>query len=132
VFAYLADTASFPAVDRALIDYQPRGVLSEGLAGTFTHRRGGMTARTTWRVEWLEPPSRLRVSIQGMGYGMESSVELAEDGEGTLARFVDSVWPTSLPGRVLVALSGAIMRRDLRARAARLKTILEITAEGQG
>lgn len=132
VFAYLTDTSSFPAVDRALIDYQPRGVLSDGLAGTFTHRRSGMTAHTTWRVESLEPPSRLRVSIQGMGYGMESSVELAEDGDGTLARFVDTVWPTTLPGRILVALSGSLMRRDLRARAARLKAILEASPRVPG
>jgi hypothetical protein len=132
VFDFLADTASFPAVDLALVDYQPRGRLVEGLEGTFTHRRGGMTARTTWRVEELVAPTRLRVSIAGLGYGMESLAELARDGdgegEGTVARFVDAVWPTNLYGRVLVALSGGIMRRDLRARADRLKAILESSA----
>jgi hypothetical protein len=133
VFDFLADTASFPVVDLALVDYQPRGQLVEGLEGTFTHRRGGMTARTTWRVEELVAPARLRVSIAGLGYGMESLVELADDGtgdgDGTVARFVDAVWPTNLYGRVLVALSGGIMRRDLQARAERLKAILESAPE---
>jgi hypothetical protein len=41
---------------------------------------------------------------------------------------VDRVWPTSVAGRVLVALSGGIMRRDLRARSARLKALLEAGA----
>jgi hypothetical protein len=128
VFAYLADTASFRAVDLALVDFQPRGRLTEGLEGTFTHRRGGMTVRTTWRVEELDEPRSLRVSIRGLGYVMESLVELGPDGEETLARFVDSIWPTNLAGRVMLALSGGIMRRDLRARADRLKAILESPA----
>jgi hypothetical protein len=124
VFAYLADTASFAAVDRALVEYEPHGVLTEGLEGRFVHRRGGMRARTTWKVEELTAPSRLRVSLRGMGYEMESLVELGPDDGGTLARFVDSVWPTNLGGRLMVALSGGIMRRDLRARSDRLKAIL--------
>jgi hypothetical protein len=125
VFAFLTDTTSFPILDRALVDYSPRGLLSPGLTGTFAHRRAGMTARTTWRVEELEPPARLRVSIRGMGYAMEESADLVADGSGTRVVFIDRVWPTSLYGRLLVALSGGIMRRDLRDRAMRLKSILE-------
>jgi hypothetical protein len=65
------------------------------------------------------------VRIDGMGYAMTEEAELEASDAGTRARFVDRVWPTSLPGRVMVAFSGGIMRRDLRARADRLKAILD-------
>ncbi|MEO5704532.1 MAG: SRPBCC family protein [Candidatus Limnocylindrales bacterium] len=125
VFAFLTDEAGIRAVDPALVDYGPPGPLGEGATGWFKHRRGGMTARTTFRVTAFEPPHRIEVAISGMGYAMTESAVLEAMAAGTRARFVDRVWPTNLPGRVLVALSGGIMRRDLRARSARLKAILE-------
>ena len=130
VFALLVDPESFRAVDPALVDYGPRGPLTAGSEGWFKHRRGGMTARTTFRVSELDPPRRIKVAISGMGYGMTEAAELEATPTGTRARFVDRVWPTTLPGRLLVALSGGIMRRDLRARAARLKALLEADASG--
>jgi hypothetical protein len=84
-----------------------------------------LTARTTFRVTRFEAPTGLEVAISGMGYAMTEAAELDATPTGTRARFVDRVWPTTLPGRLLVALSGGIMRRDLRARAARLKALLE-------
>jgi hypothetical protein len=128
VFALLADTGSFRAVDPALIDFGPPGALAAGAEGWFKHRRGGMTARTTFRVTEFDAPRRFEVAISGMGYSMTEAAELEAVATGTHARFVDRVWPTSLPGRLLVALSGGIMRRDLRARAARLKALLEAEA----
>ena len=128
VFAFLTSAEGLRAVDPALVDYGPPGPITAGGAGWFKHRRGGMTASTTWRVTAFEPPSRLDVAISGMGYGMTESAELEATTTGTKARFVDRVWPTTLAGRLLVALSGGIMRRDLRARAARLKAILEAEA----
>ena len=124
VFGFLADTASFSLVDPALLSYSPEGKLSLGLTGTFTHRRSGMIARSTWRVDELEAPTRLRVTIRGMGYEMDETADLLAEGDGTHVTFVDRVWPTSLPGRLMVALSGGIMRRDLAARAARMKSLL--------
>lgn len=125
VFALLTDTAHFRMVDPALVDFGPVGPLAAGSTGWFRHRRGGMTARTTFRVSELNAPTRLEVAIAGMGYEMTESAVLEATPTGTRARFVDRVWPTTLPGRLLVALSGGIMRRDLRARAARLKALLE-------
>jgi uncharacterized protein YndB with AHSA1/START domain len=124
VFAFLTDTANFPVVDRALIDYAPRGRLSLGLTGTFSHRRGAMTARTKWRVDEYEAPTRLRVSVQGMGYAMDETAELVAVDGGTRVTFHERVWPTSLAGRLLVALSGGIMRRDLAKRSALLEAAL--------
>ncbi len=125
VFALLADTSSFKAVDPALVELEPDGPLVVGMTGRFVHRRAGVPARSTWRVTELEPPRRLTVEIRGKGYAMTEAADLEPTSRGTRATFVDRVWPTSLPGRIFVALSGGIMRRDLHARAARLKAILE-------
>jgi hypothetical protein len=125
VFDFLADTDSFRVVDRALVSYTPHGVLHVGLSGTFVHRRGGMTARSTWTVAELERPSRLAVALRGMGYEMEEAVTLVANGTGTHATFVETVRPISMGGRVMVALSTGIMRRDLTRRAALLRSTLE-------
>ena len=95
------------------------------MTGRFLHRRIGLPARSTWHVTELDAPRRLRVEIRGMGYGMTEEADLEATPSGTRVRFVDRVWPTSLAGRVMVALSGGIIRRDLRARADRLKAVLE-------
>lgn len=129
VFDFLTSPVGLRAVDPALVDYGPPGPIAAAGAGWFKHRRFGMTARTTWRVTAFEPPDRLEVAISGMGYAMTESAELEPTPTGTRARFVDRVGPTTLPGRILVALSGGIMRRDLRARAERLKAVLEGSPE---
>jgi hypothetical protein len=125
VFGFLTSPEGLRAVDPALMEYGPPGPITAGGTGWFAHRRGRLVARTTWRVTAFEPPGRLEVEIAGMGYGMTETADLEATATGTRARFVDRVWPTTIPGRVLVALSGGIMRRDLRARAARLKALLE-------
>jgi hypothetical protein len=129
VFDFLVDTDSFLKVDPALVSYTPRGVMRVGLRGTFVHRRGGMIARSTWEVAELDRPTRVRVAVRGMGYAMDEVAVLSASGTGTLATFTDVVRPTSLPGRVMVALSGRIMRRDLVRRGALLKAALEGGAE---
>ena len=125
VFAILADPANLRVVDPALVDFSPSGQLSAGLQGTMAHRRGPMIARTSWTVTEHDAPRSLVVEIQGSGYGMTEAAILEPSDGGTRATFVDRVWPTSLAGRLMVALSGGIMRRDLRARAERLRTALE-------
>jgi polyketide cyclase/dehydrase/lipid transport protein len=130
VFAFLISPEGLHGVDPALVDYGPPGAITAGGSGWFKHRRGGMTARTTFRVNLFEPPHRLEVQISGMGYGLAETAELEATQTGTRARFVDRVWPTSLPGRLFVALSGGILRRDLQARSARLRRLLEEPSPG--
>ena len=125
VFDFLIDTATFRVVDPALVSYTPPGVMRLGLTGTFVHRRSGMIARSTWSVEELERPWRLRVAVRGTGYAMEEEANLAATNVGTRVTFVDSVRPTSTLGRLMVALAAGIMRRDLKERAARLGSALE-------
>ena len=130
VFDFLVETDNFPIVDRALVSFTPHARMRPGMTGTFVHRRAGFTARTTWEVMEFEPSRRVRVAVRGMGYAMDELATLDAAGSGTLVRFVDTVRPTSLPGRLMVALSSGIMRRDLETRAARLKTALESDASG--
>lgn len=127
VFAFLIDDAGIRALDRALIDYGPPGPWQAGTSGWLRHRRGRMTAQTTFRVTEFDAPRRLEVLVEGMGYGMTESASLEATATGTRARFVDRVWPTSLPGRLLVALSSGIMRRDLAKRSTLLKSLMEAT-----
>jgi carbon monoxide dehydrogenase subunit G len=125
VFDFLVDTESFRVIDRALVSFEPGGLMHVGLRGSFVHRRGGMTARSTWEVVELERPSRIRVAVKGSGYEMDEVATLSALGSGTRATFVDVVRPTTLAGKVMVALSGAVMRRDLDQRARLLKAALE-------
>lgn len=125
VFDFLIDTDSFRVVDRALLSYTPHGLMRVGLSGTFVHRRGGMTAHSTWTVEELERPSAIRVAVRGMGYEMDEAATLVATESGSHVTIVDTVRPTSIAGRLMVAVSAGIMRRDLAARAALLKTALE-------
>ncbi|HEX5588787.1 MAG TPA: SRPBCC family protein [Candidatus Limnocylindrales bacterium] len=120
VFDFLVDTGNFRQLDRALVSYTPAGLMALGTTGTFVHRRGGMTARSTWKVAELVPPNRIRVAIVGAGYEMEETVTLEPLATGTRATFIDILRPTSIVGRLMVALSSGIMRRDLEARATRL------------
>lgn len=124
VFAFLTDPTKFAVVDLALTSVEPTAPMALGTTGRMRHRRGGMTAHTTWHVTAFEPPSSLTVAITGSGYAMTESAELEATPAGTRITFVDRVWPTSLPGCLLVALSGGIMRRDLEARASRLVAAL--------
>jgi hypothetical protein len=130
VFAFLADADSFRIVDAALVESSWSGPLRQDATGTFVHRRGGMRAHTTWAVIDLDAPRRLAVAIRGAGYEMEETATLVATSSGTRLRFVDTVRPTSMLGRLLVLASSGIMRRDLRKRAARLKVVLEGTGDG--
>ena len=125
VFALLADTRGFRALDSALVEVEPEGPLAPGMTGRFLHRRAGLPARTTWQVLTFTPPSRLVVELHGMGYAMTESVDIEGSLLRTHVRFTERVWSTSFAGRLLVALSGGVMRRDLRTRAGLLKLVLE-------
>jgi len=76
VFALLVDPDHFRVLDPALRDYGPKGALIQGSEGWFKHRRGAMTATTTFRVTDFDAPRRLEVAISGMGYAMTEAAEL--------------------------------------------------------
>ena len=126
VFAALADPTTWFAIDPTLVEVTPRGPVALGAGGTMRNRRGpGMTATVTWRTTAFEPGVRLTQYLVGMGYELWETVELTPEADGTHLKVVDTLAPTSLAGRVMVALSRGIMERDATARCARLKALLE-------
>ena len=63
--------------------------------------------------------------VRGSGYQLRETVTFAATSTGTIVSVMDNLTPTSLVGRVMVAMSGRIIDRDLNARLARLKAMLE-------
>ena len=133
VFDVLVDPTTWHDIDPALVEVTPLDPLSLGATGTMRHRRGpGMTARTSWDVTAFVPGARLDNHLIGLGYELTESVELTPVPTGTRMRVVDTVIPTSLVGRAMIALSRGIMERDLRARFAAFKVMLESDDAGDG
>jgi len=132
VYDFLIDTASFPVVDAAMVDWSPRGVMVAGTDGTMRRRVGGMTVTEKWRPVELVPGQRIVVDIRGMGYEMRETVELRDAGTGSEVRVLDSLTGTSLFGRLFVAVSKGFVRRDIEARGRRLRAALEDGRTGTG
>lgn len=126
VFDVLADPARWFDVDPSLVDVSPRARIALGSGGIVTNRRVlGMTATVTWTTTAFDPPARLTQLLRGMGYELTEAVDLRSMDGGTEMRVVDTLIPTSLGGRLMVALSRGIMQRDLERRFMRLKTLME-------
>jgi hypothetical protein len=131
VFDFLTDVANWSRLDEALVDLSPKAGLSPGSTGTATHRRAGvLRATTSWEVIDFIPAALLTIRIVGRGYELTETVELAPTTSGTTVTVTDLLAATSLLGRLMVPLSGGIVRRDLNRRSARLKAVLETETDG--
>ena len=84
-----------------------------------------MKVTTAWENTRYEPGACLEMLIRGMGYELTETVDFAAIPTGTTVTVVDDLIPTSFVGRVMVAMSGGIIERDLTARLGRLKAMLE-------
>ncbi len=127
VFAVLVDPANWSALDDALVDVEPREPLVALSVGTMRRRVGfGLTVTTAWRNVEFVPGSRIANMITGFGYELLETVDLAAtEGGETEMNVVDTLTPTSIPGRVLVAMSRRVIERDLQARFDRLKQVFD-------
>jgi hypothetical protein len=126
----MVDPARWFEYDPTLVDVTPRDRLQIGSSGMVRNRRAlGMTAKATWKTTELEAPVRITQYLRGMGYELTEAVRLTAVDGGTDMHVVDTLLPTSLGGRVFVALSRGIMERDLRGRSERLRAMLERTEE---
>ena len=126
VYDVLADPTAWFALDKALVDVEPRAQLAPGATGTMRRRVGpGLKVTTAWENTALVPGARIEMLITGFGYQLHESVALSGDPLGTRVTVVDTLHPTSLIGRVMVATSRRIIQRDLDARFASLKSQLE-------
>lgn len=126
VFEYMVDPTHWVEYDPTLVEVTPSDRLRVGSSGIVRNRRApGMTAKASWRTTKLEPPVRVTQELRGMGYELTEDVRLTPIASGTELHIVETLLPTSLVGRVFVAMSRGFMERDLRARSQRLKTVLE-------
>jgi uncharacterized protein YndB with AHSA1/START domain len=128
VFDLLADVDRWGEIDEALLRSSISGRVELGTRGKLTHRRPGTKVTTEFEVTAFDPPKRFEVTITGVGYQLRETVLLELSDGGTHVSVTDTLEPTSIVGRVLVAISVRTVRRDLEARRARLKAVLEAAA----
>jgi hypothetical protein len=126
VFDVLADPSTWFTLDASLLEVVPLERLVPGTRGTMRRRVGpGLTVTTAWENTSLVPGTRLENLITGYGYELRETIVLAVDASGTQVTVVDTLVPTSLVGRAMVAVSRGFIQRDLDARFAKLKSFLE-------
>ena len=125
VYAVLIDQGAWATLDPPLVDFAPRGPLAVGMTGTMTRKVAGRRITDGWTVLELEPGTRFALRVTGAGYELIETITLEATAGGTRATTVDTYRHTSLGGRLLIAVSGPFIRRDLRERYKRLKALLE-------
>ena len=125
VYAVLLDQDTWAALDPATLDITPRGPLTAGMTGTMTRRVAGRRVTNGWTVLDLEPGTRVGMRLTGAGYELIETTTLEATSGGTRVTTVDSLRPTSVGGRLFVAVSGPFIRRDLRERYTRLAALVE-------
>ncbi len=126
VFDELADPTTWATHDPALLEVQPRDRIVHGATGTMRRHVGpGMKVTTAWENTRFEPGACLAMLVRGSGYELTETVDFVASATGTTVTVVDDLVPTSIVGRVMVAMSGGIIERDLTARLGRLKAVLE-------
>ena len=126
VFEFLAEPKRWSEYDPTLVEATPSDRLVVGATGIIRNRVGpGMTAKATWTTTEFEPPTRVTQRLRGKGYELTEAVQLTAVDGGTELHDVITLLPTSLGGRLFVALSRGIVTRDLRRRSGRLKALLE-------
>jgi hypothetical protein len=108
------------------VEVVPRKRVALGSTGTVRRRVGaGLTVKTALEITAFVPGARFENLIAGFGYELRETVVLAADAIGAQVAVVDTLVPTSLVGRAMVAVSRRIIERDLHARCAKLKSLLE-------
>jgi Polyketide cyclase / dehydrase and lipid transport len=125
VFDFLAYADRWAEVDRAIRSMTVSGPLALGSSGSVIYRRSGLKVTTAFEVTAFEPGERLQILTTGTGYELREDVLFEAADGGTRLSVTDTLEPTSVVGRMLVAISGRTVRRDLEARRANLKKSLE-------
>ena len=126
VFSILVDPTTWFEIDPTLIEVTPRERVVLGATGTMRNRRGpGIVATVRWTTTEYVAGRCLSQHLRGFGYELTESIDLVPVASGTEMTVVDTLVPTSIAGRMMVAASRGIMERDLRSRFARLQALLD-------
>ena len=125
VYAFLVDQDNWATLDPATLDITPGEEVHQGMTGTITRRVAGRRVRNDFLVTELEPEAKMAMRLTGAGYALTEITSLEAIPEGTRVTIVDVLEPTSFGGRLFVAVSGPFIRRDLKTRSERLRSLLE-------
>jgi hypothetical protein len=127
VFAFLADPATAPVIDPAVISYEPEGgTMGPAVRNTIRLRLAGIPVRVVSETVGWEPPHRMAfrsvrprwpVVVEGI-----HTFEPADD--GTRYTWAMRFRPTGLFGRALSPLAAWSFRRNAAAQQSRLYAAL--------
>jgi hypothetical protein len=127
-FAYLADPATAPVIDPAVLSYAPDSLpMRAGTTNTVRVRMYGFTATMVSRtVEWEEGRRMVLESVRPARPVRGTATHTFEPApEGTLYTWSMEMTPTGFGGRILGRVLTIAMRRNARKQQARFKRVLE-------
>ena len=131
-FAYLADPATAPIIDPAVISYEPDSLpMRAGTTNTIRARFFGVPATMVSRtIEWDEGRRMVLESIKPARPVRGRATHLFEPHpDGVRYTWSMEMTPVGPGGRIAARLMTVLMRRNARQQQVRIKRALEL-AEG--
>ena len=127
-FAYLADPATAPVIDPAVLSYQPDSLpMRAGTTNTIRVRMYGFTTTMVSRtLEWDDGRRMVLESVRPARPVRGIATHVFEPHpEGTRYTWSMEITPTGLGGRILGRVMTVVMRRNARNQQARFKRAME-------
>ena len=127
-FAYLADPATAPVIDPAVISYEPDSLpMRAGTTNTIRVRMFGIPVTMRSRtLEWEEGRRMVLESIEPARPVRGRATHLFEPlPDGVRYTWSMEIVPSGFGGRLAARLMTVLMRRNARRQQARFKRVLE-------
>ena len=127
-FAYLADPATAPVIDPAVLSYQPDSLpMRAGTTNTIRVRMYGFTVTMVSRtLEWDDGRRMVLESVRPARPVRGTATHTFEPHpEGTRYTWSMEITPTGFGGRILGRVMTVVMRRNARNQQARFKRVIE-------
>ena len=134
-FAYLADPATAPIIDPAVISYEPDSLpMRAGTTNTIRARFFGVTATMVSRtLEWDEGRRMVLESIKPARPVRGRATHLFEPHpDGVRYTWSMEMTPVGPGSRIAARLMTVLMRRNARQQQARFKRALELAKDAGG
>ncbi len=129
VFWFLADPATAPVIDPAVLSYEPEGgAMAVGVRNQIRVRMLGVPMRmVSETIEW-EPGERMTFRSIKPGrpaIGLATHRFDADDDDTTLYTWSMDFVPTGIGGRIVAAAGAALFERNARVQQDRVRRVLE-------
>ena len=127
-FAYLADPATAPVIDPAVLSYEPDSLpMRAGTTNTIRVRMYGFTVTMVSRtLEWDDGRRMVLESVRPARPVRGMATHTFEPHpEGTRYTWSMEITPTGFGGRILGRVMTVVMRRNARNQQARFKRVIE-------